>query len=64
MLIVQTRGNEPLLYVPNCYEDVAMVAPSGLYGYAIAMTYIGINKAVSQCLSVLLEFNLNPSMDM
>ena len=49
--IDETWWNNRLLMVPNCYEVVAMVATMG----AIVMSYIEINKAVSQWL---LTFNL------
>ena len=36
----------------NCYEFVAMVAPSGRYGCSIVKSYICINKIVLPSLSV------------
>ena len=53
--IGETWRDNLFLLVPNCYEVVDMVATSGSYNCAIVMSYIEINKAVSQWL---LTFNL------
>ena len=47
--------NKPLLSLPNCYEVVAMVAPSGHYGYTIVVSCAGINIALLQWLPMFLD---------
>ena len=46
--IDETCWNNLLLFVPNCNEVVTMVSTSGPYGCTIGMSYMKINKAVSQ----------------
>ena len=57
MWIYKTWWNKPLPSTPNkyCYKVVVVVAPSDHYCCAIVMSYTGINKAVSQWLSLILD---------
>ena len=52
MWMLKTLEKKALLSVPYCYEEIAMVASNGRYGYPIVIWYIEINKVVAQFLPV------------